>query len=55
MLVATNKHAGLLEGRESLYPKLRQYLRSICERGMVGSEKFTPPELIPQRWAYDEI
>ena len=22
---ATNKHAGLLEGRESLYPKLKQY------------------------------
>jgi hypothetical protein len=22
---------------------------------MVGSEKFTPPELIPQRWAHESL
>jgi hypothetical protein len=50
-----NEHAGLLEGRGSLYPKLRQYLRSIYMGWITESEKFTPPELIPQRWAHESL
>ena len=46
-VMASNEHAGLLEGRESLYPKPRQYLRSIYMGWITESEKFTPPELIP--------
>jgi hypothetical protein len=46
-VMVSNEHGGLLEGRESLYPKLRQYLRSICMGWITESEKFTPPELIP--------
>ena len=54
-VMASNEHAGLLEGRESLYPKLRQYLRSIYMGWITESEKFTPPELIPQRWAHESL
>jgi hypothetical protein len=54
-VMASNEHAGLLEGRESLYPKLRQYLRSIYMGWITESEKFTPPELIPQRWAHERL
>jgi hypothetical protein len=39
---APNKHASLLKGRKSLYPKVKQYLRSIYVRRVVESEKFTP-------------
>jgi hypothetical protein len=53
--MVSNEHAGLLEGRESLYPKLRQYLRSIYMGWITESEKFTPPELIPQRWAHESL
>jgi hypothetical protein len=53
--MASNEHAGLLEGRESHYPKLRQYLRSIYMGWITESEKFTPPELIPQRWTHESL
>jgi hypothetical protein len=47
-----NRHAGLLEGRKSLYPKLKQYLWAICEGGIVESEKFTPAQVMQQKGSY---
>jgi hypothetical protein len=43
-VIASNKHGGLLEGRENLYPKGNEYLRPNCLCGEVKSEKFTPAE-----------